>query len=265
MQSRLPIIVSLVVAVLAVLLTNMYVEQVRLQSEPPMSAVLVAARDLPAGTVIEKQDVAMGMRYTQALPKFHIPYSENTLYLGQEIGASVQQDDYVLATYFGGEIGAERRLSQKLDPKLNQRAVTIPIDNEQAFEGSLQPGDRIDILITYRKARLNDPAAKANVAKIAEDIVTVPLLENVYILATGKFATGQTARFRSITLLLSPDEAKLLLWAMNHGKISTLLRNPKDLQPTDRAQIAGDELKLDNLSSVDLKIAEVIQKRTGTE
>lgn len=269
MQSRMPIVVSLVVAVMAILLTNMYIEQIRRESEPPTSSVMVAARDLAPGTVLSKEDLAFAVRYTQALPKFNVPFNENTLYLGQELTTGVTKDDYILSTYFGGGAPGERKLSQKVDAKLNQRAMTIPVDNEQGLEGSILPADRIDLLLSYQTAVAAEvarpPAAAAAPVRRAE-YVTASLLENVFVLTTGRFgsASETQGRYRSITLLVSPDEAKLLIWAMNLGKLSVLLRNPKDLQLTDRAVASGNTDELKGLGQVRLNLADVVAKNRSS-
>jgi Flp pilus assembly protein CpaB len=206
------------------------------------------------------------VRYTQALPKFNVPFNENTLYLGQELTTAVSKDDYVLSTYFGGGGPGERKLSQKIDAKLNQRAMTIPVDAEQGLEGSILPGDRIDLLLSYQTIPAFEPskppAPPAPVRKA--EYVTASLLENVYVLATGRFGGGgaEAGRYRSLTLLVSSDEAKMLIWAMNLGKLSVLLRNPKDLQPTDRAVASGDSEALKALGQVRLNIADIVAKNT---
>jgi pilus assembly protein CpaB len=251
MQSRLPIIVSLVVAVAAVILTNAYINEIRREASPPTSGVVVATRNLQAGSFLEEADIAYAERVASSVPKFAISWGERNLYIGQEIRFNVAQGDYVLASYFGADVIADRTLSQKIDAKLNQRAMTIPVDNEMALEGSIRPGDRIDMLITYERGAAL--AAGASGQRLTPEVATVPLLENVFVLATGRFGGGGAAdvRYRSITLLISPDEAKLLTWGMSVaqasalGKITILLRNPNDLQPTNRGAIVGgtDELK----------------------
>jgi len=269
MQSRMPIVVALVVAVAAIILTNLYIEQIRRESEPDTITVMVAAKDLAAGTVLDKQDIAYAIRYVQAVPKFRVPFNENSLYLGQELTIAVTKDDYILSTYFGGGAPGERKLSQKIDAKLNQRAMTIPVDNEQSLEGSILPGDRVDLLLTYQTVvALEAPGGKGPApvpARGRTDFVTASLLENVYVLATGRFGGGEgmQGRYRSITLLVGPDEAKVLIWAMNLGKLSVLLRNPKDLQSTDRAVAFGGTDDLKNLGQVHLNIADVIAKNRG--
>src|SRR5262249_44451605 len=137
-------------------------------------------------------------------------------------------------------------------------------DNDQGLEGSIFPGDRIDLLITYQSAaaevapvRPGSPQPPPRLLQTA----TASLLENVYVITTGKFGTGEgMGRYRSLTLLLGADEAKLLVWAMNLGKLSVLLRNPKDLQPTDRAVVAGSAEDLKELGKIRLNVGEVVSK-----
>lgn len=264
MQSRLPIIVSLVVAVAAVILTNIYINEIRREASPPTTGVVVATRNLQAGAFLEEADIAYAERVASSVPKFAISWGERNLYVGQELRFNVAQGDYVLASYFGADVIADRTLSQKIDAKLNQRAMTIPVDNEMALEGSIRPGDRIDMLITYPRGTTGGGSA----APVSPEMVTVPLLENVFVLATGRFGGGGAAevRYRSITLLVSPDEAKLVTWgtAMANalgtlGKISVLLRNPNDLQPTNRGAVAGDTDALKKLEQIPpIPIPEII-------
>lgn len=259
MQGRLPIIVAVVVGLLAVFLTNMYVNDIRQEAQPEMAAVMVAAHDLRPGAVLEGKDVAMAMKAAGSLPKLAVRWDERTLYLGQQIGFAVSEGDYVLGSYFGTQASAAQRLSEKIDAKLNQRAMTIPVDNLSSIEGSIRPGDRIDLLITYTQQETGGGKAGGGGKP---RLVTIPLLENVYVLFTGFYGSQASERgYPSITLLVGPDEAKLLVWALNLGKISTLLRNPKDLQPTDRAFLAGDASSLTALGRHEMRPEDVLSQR----
>lgn len=255
MQNRMPILIALVAGILAVVLTNLYVGQVREEAAPQQSLVMVAAADLPAGTIIEAKDIAQGVRFTQALPKPHIPWADRNLYLGQELRQAVSAGDYILVSYFGAEVGAAR-LAEKVDVKL-QRAFTIPVTPETSLESSIRAGDRIDILITYVKPAV--PSGPGQPAAGPQHVIAT-LLENVYVLATGKYATRSEDRYKTITLMLSSDEAKLLAWAMQLGQISVLLRNPKDVAPTDRAFLSGDLRSLAGLGKIEMRVDEVVSK-----
>ncbi|MGH7803045.1 MAG: Flp pilus assembly protein CpaB [Candidatus Binatia bacterium] len=251
----MPILIALVVGLLAVVLTSMYVNQVREQSIPEQSLVMVAASDLAAGAILEAKDVMESPRFTQALPKLHIPWGERNLYLGQELRQPVTAGDYILISYFGADAGAAR-LSEKIDARQNQRAFTIPVTAESSLEGSIRSGDRIDLLLTY--AAPKDPKVPA--AEAIAQFVTAPLLDNVYVLATGRYSIREGDRYRTITLMVGSDEAKLLAWATKLGELSIALRNPKDLSPTDRAFLAGDLKSLAGLGKIPMRVEDVVGK-----
>jgi pilus assembly protein CpaB len=264
MQNRMPILVALLVGVVAVVLTNMYVTQVREESLPPSSLVVVAASDLAAGAILEAKDVAEGVRFTQSLPKLHIPWGERNLYLGQELRTPVSAGDYVLISYFGAQAGAAR-LSEKVDGRLKQRAFTISVSPENTLEGSIRAGDRLDLLLTYaipKAATTGAPGGTGGpgTGTLLPQFATVPLLENVYVISAGRFDGGDTGRYKSLTLMVEPDEAKLLAWAMRLGELSILLRNPQDVATTDRAFLSGDSRALAGLGRIPMTVEDVISK-----
>jgi len=264
MQSRMPILVALVVGLVAALLTNMYISDIRRSSMPATKMVMVAVRDLPAGTALEARDVTAAARDIRSLPRFAIGWDERNLYLGQELAFDVKEQDYILQPYFGSQAAGVQRPSERVDAKLNQRAITIPVSIESSLQESIRPGDRIDLLLTYNQRTMTVPpvgAVRGATPAATNQVVTAPLLENVYVLFTGKFGSPPGASYATITLLLSVDDAKLLVWAMNMGKLTTLLRNPKDLQMPDRTFIAGDDSALAGLARQQLRIEDIIAGR----
>ncbi len=265
MQNRLPIIVSLVVGLVAVALVNLYVGSVQEGMRPNVSRVLIASHDLKAGIVLDAKDLALGVKSTDSLPKLHVKWDERNLYLGQRVEVPIAEGDYVLASYFGAQGQAVQRLSEKIDAKQNQRALTIPISTETSLERSIRPGDRVDLMITYTRTELQGTSApRAGAPAAVQKLTTSPLLENVYVLFTGRFGSTSASEYTTITVLVSPEEATLLIWAANLGKVSILLRNPKDLQPTERFFLSGDASALSNLGKQPLSIDEVISKRQAT-
>jgi pilus assembly protein CpaB len=249
MQKRLPIILALAAGLVAAFLTSLYVDEVRRSSQPTTTEIMVAARDLRPGTVLDAKDVAAGQRYAAGLPKFAVRWSERNIYLGQPLKMAVTDGDYVLASYFGAEAAGGERLSERLEAAKRERAVTIPVSNETSLEGSLRPGDRVDLLLTYQGAAGGGGASS---------LTTTPLLENGYVLATGTYGARPNEPYSSITLLVAPEQAKLLVWARNLGQLSVLLRNPKDLEPTDRAFLSGDASALAALGAQPLTIADAL-------
>jgi Flp pilus assembly protein CpaB len=261
MQSRMPILVALVVGLVAAVLTNLYVSDIRRSSQPATKMVMVAARELPAGTTLEARDVTAAARDIRSLPKLSIGWDERNLYLGQQLAFDVKEDDYILQPYFGSQAAGVQRPSERVDAKQNQRALTIPVTTESSLQESIRPGDRIDLLLTYTQRVSAALPLRGGPAPTTSQVVTTPLLENVYVLFTGKFGSPPGVSYATITLLLSVDEAKLITWALNLGKMTILLRNQKDLQMPDRTFIAGDDSTLAGLARQPLRIEDVIGGR----
>ena len=258
MQSRMPIYAAVIAAVLAIILLNFYIGGLRESLEPVKADVMVASHDLRAGTTLEDKDVMRATRVKDSLPKLAIPWSERLNFVGQQIGSDVQSQDYVMSSYFGAARLVSQRPSDKVDARSGQRLFTLPVSSDTSLEGGIRAGDRIDILITYSLAETANAGVKGAAAPRPR-VVTTPLLENAYVLYTGPY--GSSARtYSSITLLVSPDEAKVLIWAQRLGtKLNILLRNPKDVQLTDRAYIAGDETNLQALSHQQMRLEDVIK------
>lgn len=113
------------------------------------------------------------------------------------------------------------RLSARLAPGL--RAVTIGVDELNALAGMLTPGDKIDVLLSYRRGE--------------QDLIA-PLLQHVEVLATGRLqrpsqgaddSTADAQAFSSITLQLSPQEARQLALARASGqRLTAVLRSTDD-------------------------------------
>ncbi len=120
-------------------------------------------------------------------------------------------------------------MAAMLEPGM--RAVTTRISVETAAGGFIQPGDRVDILLTEKFNLQTSNTGGQRTSGIIRDEVNVSniLFENVQVLAIDQtFATdpegdayviGSTATFE-----LSPSDATLLQEAQSSGEISLALR-----------------------------------------
>jgi Flp pilus assembly protein CpaB len=90
--------------------------------------------------------------------------------------------------------------------------------------------------------------AEAVTTTVLEDVIVLSIGRNVEaaaaVTATGTAAPAPAAPStgnRSVTLLVTPDQARIVELAKNQGKISLSLRNPKDSAKSDEVLSATSE------------------------
>lgn len=182
-------------------------------------AVLIAAGDFEEGEVVESDHlVAAEMPERFVSPSMVRPGLADAL-LGQRLLVPLRKGDPVLWSHFEArEEGG--RLSQKILQRT--RAVTVNVTEKSSVGGWVQPNDHVDVLATFR-----DPES--------QEMVTVTLLHNVIVLATGKstgreFSASFGRGYTDVSLLVLPEEAELLVLAQEMGTITLVLRHPDEAE-----------------------------------
>ena len=186
--------------------------------------VVFAAADLKPGETIQD-----GMIEVREVPKAEVP-EDAILKLSDAI------DRAAMAQLDKGDMVREKKLAEKGAGrgmaaliKTGMRAFTIQTPSfSSSLAGFLLPGNKVDVLLT------------ANTSGGSEDetggSTTVTLLQNVEILAVHTNVNTPTAnkidpdQARSVTLLVSPDDASLLDLGQNKGTLHLSLRNLKDTE-----------------------------------
>lgn len=141
-----------------------------------------------------------------------------------------------------------------------KRAVTIAVDNLGALVGLIKPGNYVDVF-----AMIGVPVQGAD-QKMSAQLAVVPVFQNVLVLGVGKAVgaptpvaasdgsrsrtsrgapgdeeatvSGRQNQAQMITLALTPQEASLMAFVQEQGKIRILMRSPTDtkiepLQPAN--------------------------------
>jgi len=181
---------------------------------PPGEEVVVAAEDLQVGTKIEDKDIRL-VRFNSAdLPAgcFH----QRTKVVGRGVVLPIAKAEFVLTSKLAGE-NAGSGLPALIPPGM--RAVSVRVNDTTSVSGFVQPGTRVDVLLTGNPQGSNEQQ-------------TTTVLENVAVIATGqrleRNAAGEAQSSPVVTLLLSPDDAQRLTLASSQGHIQLALRNPLD-------------------------------------
>ena len=113
------------------------------------------------------------------------------------------------------------------------RAVTIPVDMVNGVGGFVQPGDRVDIILTRQNEEDEETVAKI-------------IMENVKVLSVDQDANtrSSTAKVaKSVTLESDARGAQRLALANNIGRLSLLLRSAGDEAAANSASLSSANLE----------------------
>jgi pilus assembly protein CpaB len=121
------------------------------------------------------------------------------------------------------------------------RLKTISVDATKSAAGLLSPGDRVDIQVFVKLGSKNG----------AETAKSKVILQNIRVFAVDQ--TVQRSRdggeehtiAKTISLLLTPEQATKMNLAEHMGEISLIPRNPDDEEAANTAEFSSDDLLSD--------------------
>jgi pilus assembly protein CpaB len=196
-----------------------------LRNPPPAApladtvTVVVAARDIPRGFWVTGDLLS-----TKEYPKGLVPAGaitskeeavERTAYV------SIAKDEMLLDTKL-----ASRYAGRGLAPLIpdGMRACAITTNLSSAVAGFILPGNKVDVLLSIADGGNNPTTGGAT---------TTTLLQNVEILAVDQLMDTPAdnkvnPNLRSVTLLVTPDQATKLQLGQTKGTLHLTLRNPSD-------------------------------------
>lgn len=193
----------------------------------PKQEVLVAAVPLSAGTLLRAEDVAWRPAAGDVEPGTIVRplaavHTERDEQARNEVsGAAVNAD------LTRGEPLRRTLLVKPGDRDFLQvvltsgaRAIAIPISSAGAGTGLLNPGDRVDVVLTQN----------FNSEGLARRSVSETIAQNLRILAIDA-GNAQGGAGRSVMLEVTPEQAEKVGVAAELGKLSLLLRRAGDSAP----------------------------------
>ncbi|HXV57138.1 MAG TPA: Flp pilus assembly protein CpaB [Gaiellaceae bacterium] len=213
---------AIALAAVAVLLVFYYVSQERgrLQEDQELVPVWVAAKDIPAGTsgaelvaggFITQSDVERA----QVTPGALLEPDDVTTKI---VSDPIYKGEQVSQLRFRSE--AERGIRAQLTGNL--RAVQLPGDEHQLLAGTLQTGDRVDVVGTW-----NVPESDTNhVSRVLlRDILVLEAAQKADV---GSKITEEGGKALSVKLALTDAQEQKLFWVASNGGWTLVLRPPKD-------------------------------------
>jgi len=192
----------------------------KFEKTEPMVDVVVPSTNLARGDTVSEAVMSV-RKIPQQYVDTHSVTAENFgNAVGQKLDFDIDAGTALLWAHLEG--GLTPTFSGKVPDGM--RALTVQVDEINSVSGFLQPKDRIDLLFTY-----GDGEAR----KIR------PLIENLTVIATGIQTmvdkanyNGQRA-FTTITVQVTPIDAKKITLAQQIGVLTAVLRNPEDSRVKD--------------------------------
>ena len=189
------------------------VVQVEAQAVP----VVVAAADLNWGTKLTVEMLKTVPFLKESLPAGFV--SDPNDLVGRVVISALKQREPVLESRLAPKEVTMGGVSAVI--KAGMRAVAVKGDKVIGISGFIQPGNRVDILVTMK-----DPNTKNEITKM--------VLSNVLVLATGteieEKRDGKPSPVDVYTLEVDPEQAERLALAAAEGKLQFALRNATDTE-----------------------------------
>src|ERR671919_58593 len=181
--------------------------------------IVVAAQDIPPGTILNDEALKKGLIKTTPWPKTSIPvgaFSSPQQVVGKVNRVKILANEPILESRLAGE-GAG--LTVRLEA--GKRAVAVRVDENNGVSGFIVPDDRVDIILTT-----TPPGVTGQENRIAKIV-----LQNKRVLSVAQSTEqkdGKPQLARSITLEVTPEEAEKLSLAQQEGQIVLALRGVGD-------------------------------------
>ena len=237
MKARLALVVAIVLGAVAAFGVRNYLQKEELKIRVKIKPVniLVAAKRIPKGAVITPDMVTSKEVSASGLTPLHMLERDSLLVLNMRSNRDIERNSPLTRDYFE-ETKLELDRNQQALPK-GYRAVTVPVDSVTGVAGNVRPGSHVDIFGTFDVAVKAGGTRRESVRPVTR---TVLMLSDVTVLAIDNRTTAtlyalaarrQGAIYTTITVSVTPEEAMLLIYAQNRGKLTLALRNALDVLP----------------------------------
>jgi Flp pilus assembly protein CpaB len=207
--------------------------------------VLIAARDLPAMTIVDSQSIG-----TMTVPADEVPEGSlrsTVQVIGQVLAVPIVEGQVFNRANFVSDEAAVHLASALPE---GGRAMTILLPESSGVETLLYPGAIVDVVASFRMPGIHG-------GTIGE-VVSATLFQGVRVLSVGSRSivtakdsedSGGPApnivegrRGRRVTLLVDHEQAEALQLATGHGTIALVLRNPLDTNVNPAAGVLLSDL-----------------------
>ncbi len=219
-KSFYPLVLALVIAGSGSLLIYNWVgarkvEKVYEKSEVKTVLASVAAVDLPWGTKLVSAMIKTVPYLQESVPSGYLVDAGKLV--GRVTISPLKVNEMIFESKLAPTTIESGGISAIIQP--GKRAIAVKGDKVIGISGFVNPGNRVDVLVTFK-----DPMTKLDVSKL--------VLEDIAVLASGtqieQNEKGEPAPVDVYTLEVTPEETEKIALAAAEGKLHFALRNITD-------------------------------------
>jgi pilus assembly protein CpaB len=226
LQPKAIIFMAIVSGAVATYGIHNYIENQAFKEEKPavlVAPVVVAARDIPSGISLEPALLKLKEWPVDIIPPGS--FVDSNQVVNRVTKTEIYANEAILENKLApkGSVGGVTSL---IPPGM--RAITVAVNIVSGVAGFILPNTRVDVLTTV---------SNSNQAK------TKIILQNVLVLAvdqTYRKNDDDPVTVKSVTVLVTPEEAEKLTLATTEGKLHLVLRNSSD---TGREETYGVDIR----------------------
>lgn len=233
-EMKFKTIVLLAVAIGCGLIAVLGVQQLTAHGDEDADTVkvLVATRDIIPGVLLDESNTTF-----KAWPRDQVPE-------GAVTDPEESADRALVVRAFPGDVltvaklGAKGVFGASAEIPTGMRVVSVAVNMNKTHSGMLGPGDRVDVLVTYSTRSKNRGMVKR----------TRTILEYVKVFAADNHRSGDLTsseqreiKAKNISLLVTPDQANMLMYAQSKGELTLALRRTDD-DSKSHAKVFDDSL-----------------------
>jgi pilus assembly protein CpaB len=221
-KTILPVVISILIAVTG----SFFLYQWMAKQKTPVEVVTVVKKDA-VPVAVAAINMPWGTKIDPEMIKT-TPYLKESLPTGYFVSSAELKDRVTLAPLKINEPITEDKLapvsvktggvSAILKP--GTRAIAVKGDKVIGISGLINPGNRVDVIIT-----VSDPTQK-------KVVISKIVLENLLVLATGtqiqRNEKGEPMPVDVYTMEVTPEQAERLALAASQGRLNFALRNTTD-------------------------------------
>ena len=198
-------------------------------------SIFVAMTDIGMGDLLTAQNLRLEQWPSDKIPQGAISRMENVE--GRRTRTKLYAGEPILENKLLGK-GASEQGATALIPK-GYRVVPVKVNLVSGGSSLILPGDRVDVMVHLVKNR----------ARGIHETITKTILQDVKVFAVNDILglddgsdNDKSIAAKTISLLVTPDQAAKVTLASQLGTIQLVMRSPEDDEQTPDAQATPDEL-----------------------